>query len=61
MAKTRTRTTKGKFVGDDPATPENEAWTEKKKPDRKKKVALEIPPPGSAAHKAMVLSGLIKE
>ena len=60
MAKTRTRTTKGKFVGDDPATPENEAWTEKK-PERKKKVALEIPPPGSAAHKAMVLSGLIKE
>tara|TARA_Y100001951_G_C11096205_1_gene159440 strand:+ start:228 stop:413 length:186 start_codon:yes stop_codon:yes gene_type:complete len=61
MAKTRTRTTAGKFVGDDPATPENEAWTEKKKPGRKKKASLEIPPPGSAKHKSMVLSGLIKE
>ena len=61
MEKTRTRTTKGKFVGDDPATPEDEAWTEKKKPERKKKVSLESPPPGSAAYKSMVLSGLIKE
>ncbi len=48
-------------MGDDPATPENEAWTEKKKPGRKKKASLEIPPPGSAKHKSMVLSGLIKE
>ena len=30
MAKTRARTASGKFVGDDPTTPENEAFVEEK-------------------------------
>ena len=63
MVKTRTRTTKGKFVGDDPTTPENEAWEEKsvkKKASLKVKAAV-LPPVGSSARKALILQGVIKE
>ena len=41
MAKTRARTKAGKYIADDPNTPENEAWVEepvaKKKAPAKKK------------------------
>ena len=35
VVKVRARDEKGGFIGDDPSTPENEAWT--KKPAKKKK------------------------
>jgi hypothetical protein len=35
--KVRTRTSKGRFVADDPNTPENEAYTLKKKKKKKSK------------------------
>ena len=61
MAKTRARTGKGKFVADDPSTPENEAWVEKKKPRKKASSKANLPPVGSAERKAMILRGEIKE
>jgi|TARA_R110000822_G_scaffold45995_1_gene122674 hypothetical protein len=72
----RARTKGGKFRGDNPSTPDvNEAWEDttvatKKAPAKKKTVTKKapatkakagLPPPGSAAHKAMVLRGEIKE
>lgn len=72
----RARTKGGKFRGDNPSTPDiNEAWEDttvatKKAPAKKKaatkkasapKTKAGLPPPGSAAHKAMVLRGEIKE
>ena len=73
----RARTKGGKFRGDNPSTPDvNEAWEDttvatKKAPAKKKKTVTKkapatkakagLPPPGSAAHKAMVLRGEIKE
>ena len=72
----RARTKGGKFRGDNPSTPDvNEAWEDttvatKKAPAKKKTVTKKapatkakagLPPPGSAAHKAMVLRGQIKE
>ena len=71
----RARTKKGEFRGDNPSTPDiNEAWEDttvatKKAPAKKKaakktvtkKAPAGLPPPGSAAHKAMVLRGEIKE
>ena len=73
----RARTEDGKFRGDDPSTPDiNEAWEEpsvatkkapakktavKKKAAPKKTVSADLPPPGSAARKAMILRGEIKE
>ena len=72
----RARTKGGKFRGDNPSTPDvNEAWEDttvatKKAPVKKKTVTKKapatkakagLPPPGSAAHKAMVLRGEIKE
>ena len=73
----RARTKGGKFRGDDPSTPEiNEAWEDttvaSKKAPAKKKAAKKtvtkktsatagLPPAGSAAHKAMILRGEIKE
>ena len=35
--KVRARTSKGRFIADDPNTPENEAYTLKKKKKKKKK------------------------
>jgi hypothetical protein len=66
MAAKRARTTKGKFVADDPSTPENEAWT---RPVTKKDTRYsyginsmkEFPPPGTTKYKMMVLAGEIKE
>jgi hypothetical protein len=62
VERTRARATSGHFVADDPSTPENEAWV-KKPPVAKKirKTATVLPPVGSAARKAMVLRGEIKE
>ena len=72
----RARTKGGKFRGDNPSTPDvNEAWEDttvatKKAPAKKKTVTKKapatkakagLPPPGGAAHKAMVLRGEIKE
>ena len=72
----RARTKGGKFRGDNPSTPDvNEAWEDttvatKKAPAKKKTVTKKapatkakagLPPPGSAAHKAMILRGEIKE
>ena len=72
----RAQTKGGKFRGDNPSTPDvNEAWEDttvatKKAPAKKKTVTKKapatkakagLPPPGSAAHKAMVLRGEIKE
>ena len=71
----RARLKGGKFRGDDPSTPDvNEAWEDttvatKKAPAKKQTVTKKapatkakagLPPPGSAAHKAMVLRGEIK-
>jgi hypothetical protein len=58
--KKRARTKSGKFVADDPNTPENEAWV-KAKPKRKKSSKKVLPPKGSASYKAMILRGEIKE
>ena len=66
-ARKRARAKGGKFRGDDPSTPDiNEAWEEptvvtKKKAAPKKKAAAGLPPLGSAAYKAMILRGEIKE
>ena len=76
-ARKRARTEDGKFRGDDPSTPNvNEAWEDepvtekktatkktaaKKKAAPKKTVSADLPPPGSAARKAMILRGEIKE
>jgi len=70
----RARTTGGKFRGDDPSTPDvNEAWEEttvttKKTPAKKsvtkaapKKTKANLPHPNSAAYKAMIIRGEIKE
>ena len=72
----RARAKSGKFRGDNPSTPDvNEAWEDttvatKKAPAKKKTVTKKapatkakagLPPPGSAAHKAIVLRGEIKE
>ena len=77
VTRKRARTQSGKFRGDDPSTPDiNEAWDEpsvatkkapakktavKKKAAPKKKVVAGTPAPGSAAYKAMLLRGEIKE
>jgi hypothetical protein len=62
----RARTSRGKYIADDPNTPKNEAWvgsTTKKETkysygiDAKK----DFPPPGTPKYKMMVLSGEIKE
>ena len=37
VEKVRARNEDGSFKGDDPSTPENEAWVEKKKPKAKVK------------------------
>ena len=71
----RARTTGGKFRGDDPSTPDvNEAWEDttvatKKAPAKKpaakkaapKKSNSNLPHPNSAAYKAMIIRGEIKE
>tara|TARA_R100001530_G_scaffold63954_3_gene45975 strand:+ start:23 stop:226 length:204 start_codon:yes stop_codon:yes gene_type:complete len=62
----RARTSKGKFIPDDPSTPENEAWV---RPVTKKEgkfsyginAKKDFPPPGTPKYKMMVLSGEIKE
>jgi hypothetical protein len=80
--KTRARTGKGRYRGDDPSTPnKNEAWVDKpvktasakkkapavktepakKKAPAKKRLSPSAVPPWSAAYKAMVLRGEIKE
>ena len=80
--KTRARTGKGRYRGDDPSTPnKNEAWVEKpvktasakkkapavktapakKKAPAKKRLSPSAAPPWSAAYKAMVLRGEVKE
>ena len=80
--KTRARTGKGRYRGDDPSTPnKNEAWVEKpvktasakkkapavktapakKKAPAKKRLSPSAAPPWSAAYKAIVLLGEIKE
>tara|TARA_R110002020_G_scaffold160704_3_gene345241 strand:+ start:31 stop:285 length:255 start_codon:yes stop_codon:yes gene_type:complete len=80
--KTRARTGKGRYRGDDPSTPnKNEAWVDKpvktasakkkapavktepakKKAPAKKRLSPSAAPPWSAAYKAMVLRGEIKE
>jgi|TARA_R110000737_G_scaffold290017_2_gene296581 hypothetical protein len=37
VEKVRARNEDGSFIGDDPSTPENEAWVEKSKPKEKPK------------------------
>ena len=65
--KKRARTGKGTYRGDDPSTPnKNEAWLEEsaKKAAPKKereKATRTLPPSNSAAYKAMILRGEIKE
>jgi len=54
--KVRARTDEGKFIADDPDTPQNEAW---KVVEKSSSTAL--PPKGSAEYKAMLLRGEIKE
>tara|TARA_R100001015_G_C4523727_1_gene92024 strand:+ start:193 stop:366 length:174 start_codon:yes stop_codon:yes gene_type:complete len=54
--KKRARTKSGKFIPDDPNTPENEAWVKTKSSSKKA-----LPPKGSAEYKAMLLRGEIKE
>ncbi|HCT54807.1 MAG TPA: hypothetical protein DF712_20375 [Balneola sp.] len=64
--KKRARTKGGKFVADDPSTPENEAWV---RPSTKKagkfsygiNAKKDFPSPGTPKYKMMVLSGEIKE
>ena len=59
MAKTRARTEAGKYISDDPSTPQNEAWVEDKPKKRrqvlkKKKVtSKDLPPVGSADRKGL--------
>ena len=70
ITRKRARNKSGKFRGDDPSTPDiNEAWEEttvatKKAPAKKAaatKAKAGLPSPGSAAYKAMILRGEIKE
>mgnify|MGYP003637216636 CR=1 FL=1 len=63
MAKTRARTKSGEFIGDDPSTPENEAFVEDKSAKKvaKKPSKKDLPPKGSSARKALILQGVIKE
>ena len=64
VAKKRARTKKGTYVADDPSTAENEAWVEEKpkaKAKAKPKLQAALPPIGSAARKALILRGEIKE
>jgi|TARA_A100001388_G_C28448885_1_gene347654 hypothetical protein len=56
--KKRARTKAGKFIADDPNTPENEAWVKTTSKSSNKKA---LPPKGSAEYKAMLLRGEIKE
>ena len=63
MAK-RARTKSGKFIADDPSTPDvNEAYVQEKpkKKAPKKSSASDLPPEGSAERKRLVLMGVIKE
>ena len=56
--KKRARTKSGKFISDDPNTPDvNEAWVSTKKTSKSKA----LPPKGSAEYKAMLLRGEISE
>jgi len=58
----RARTGSGHFIADDPSTPKNEAWVrDEPTPKKSRKLAVALPPVGSAARKAMVLRGEIKE
>ena len=67
MAKTRARTKAGKYIADDPSTPENEAWVEEPKKEPAKKVVSkttakkDLPPVGSSERKSLILQGIIKE
>jgi len=74
VEKKRARGKGGKFKGDDPSTPENEAWEEvkpkakaKPKPTPKAKTKAKtvksgaLPPVGSAERKALILRGEIEE
>jgi hypothetical protein len=62
VERTRARTASGHFVPDDLSTPENEAWVSNAPvPKKSRKLAVALPPVGSAARKAMVLRGEIKE
>jgi|TARA_R100000995_G_scaffold79435_1_gene50496 hypothetical protein len=54
--KVRARTDEGKFIADDPDTPQNEAWKVVEKSS-----STTLPPKGSAEYKAMLLRGEIKE
>ena len=57
----RARTKTGKFIPDDPSTPEiNEAWVTVK-PKKKTTTTKALPPKGSAEYKAMLLRGEISE
>ncbi len=57
----RARTEGGKFIPDDPSTPDvNEAW-ETKATSKKSSAKKALPPKGSAEYKAMLLRGEIKE
>ena len=56
--KKRARTKSGKFISDNPDTPNvNEAWVITKKTSKSKA----LPPKGSAEYKAMLLRGEISE
>ena len=56
--KKRARTKSGKFISDNPDTPNiNEAWVSTKKTSKSKA----LPPKGSAEYKAMLLRGEISE
>ena len=61
--KKRARTKSGKFIPDDPSTPEvNEAWVPTKKTSKKKSTSsASLPPKGTAQYKAMLLRGEIEE
>tara|TARA_R100001129_G_scaffold173468_1_gene145028 strand:+ start:566 stop:769 length:204 start_codon:yes stop_codon:yes gene_type:complete len=67
MAKTRARTKAGKYIADDPSTPENEAWVEEPKKKSAKKATpkapakKDLPPVGSSERKSLILQGIIKE
>ena len=59
--KKRARTKSGKFISDDPNTPDvNEAWVSVK-PKKKTTTKKALPPKGSAEYKAMLLRGEISE
>ena len=57
--KKRARTKSGKFISDNPDTPNvNEAWVKTTSKSSNNKA---LPPKGSAEYKAMLLRGEIKE